>query len=255
MWCRACADGLHAQAVHVGLVQILEGMGAAPADSAPHTIALGSVEALEMRDAIAWRFGVALPATAVCDYPDLRVRMSASMHLKGGLHFWVEEAANTIIVACSQTAQDLAAQVVAAVQPGSRPSDTQALPASQYTPSDKHASPENTSIVDAVLCKCIADVLGAEPLTSQPLMEVCHDVSLKCRWPRYPALLAVALLLGRPALTHWGPWSCALPSALPLAWSCLPHLLLTTPHGQLWRPTLCRPWHCATSTHPLHNRW
>ena len=50
-----------------------------------------------------------------------------------------------------------------------------------------------------------------------------------------------SLLLCRPAWTHWGPLSCAPPSALPLAWSCLPHLLLTTPHRQLWPPTFCKP--------------
>ena len=78
---------MHAQAVLVGLMQILEGMGAAPADSLLLTTsALDSLGALELRDAIALRFAVTLPATAAFDYPDLRVRMSTYMLLEGALH-------------------------------------------------------------------------------------------------------------------------------------------------------------------------
>ena len=62
----------------MGLVQILEAMGAAPADSSPLTTsALDSLGALELRNAIASRFGVTLPATAAYDYPDLQVRLYA----------------------------------------------------------------------------------------------------------------------------------------------------------------------------------
>ena len=83
---------MHAQAVLVGLMQILEGMGAAPADSPLLTTsALDSLGALELLDAIALRFAVTLPATAVFDYPDLRVRMSTYMHLEGALHCPGEE--------------------------------------------------------------------------------------------------------------------------------------------------------------------
>lgn len=84
----AVADNMHAQAVLMGLMQILEGMGAAPADSPPllTTSALDSLGALELRDAIASQFAVTLPATAAYDYPDLRVCMSTHMHLQGGLH-------------------------------------------------------------------------------------------------------------------------------------------------------------------------
>ena len=71
-----------------------------------------------------------------------------------------------------QTAQDLAAQVVAAVQPGPMPGSMRALPGSHHTPSDEHACAGNSPTVDAVLRKCIADVLGAEAHASQPLMEV-----------------------------------------------------------------------------------
>ena len=68
----------------MGLMQILEGMGAAPADSLQLTTsALDSLGALELRDAIALQFAVTLPATAAFDYPDLRVRMSTYMHLEG----------------------------------------------------------------------------------------------------------------------------------------------------------------------------
>lgn len=75
--------------------------------------------------------------------------------------------------ACLLTAQDLAAQIVAAVQPGPESGSMRALPASHRTSSDEHAWPRTNSTVDAVLRKCIADVLGITALASQPLMEVC----------------------------------------------------------------------------------
>ena len=66
----------------MALLQILQGMGAAPADLAALTTgALDSLGALELRNAIASRFAVTLPATAAYDYPNLRVRMSTRMHL------------------------------------------------------------------------------------------------------------------------------------------------------------------------------
>lgn len=94
---------MRAQAVLMGLLQILKGMGAAPADSAPLTTsALDSLGALEMRDAVASRFAATLPSTAAYDYPDLPVRMSTAMHLQGGLHCSGEDAA--IIAVSSMSA-------------------------------------------------------------------------------------------------------------------------------------------------------